>query len=91
MGATNTDVYIKRIAPIGGVNNDEYKLGYIYAGAKAAPNDTWTVKNARSVITTCVATLDGASTVEAVTWSGLTGTLATATTTGTVTALVLYT
>jgi len=46
---TNVNVVAKEVRPIGGVNNDGLKLGWVNSGGKAAQNDTWTVTNATTV------------------------------------------
>lgn len=48
--ATNTNVTAGRLAELGGASNSGLKIGFIDSGAKAAQNDTWTVKNAKEVI-----------------------------------------
>ncbi len=48
--ATNTNVTAGRILELGGASNSGLKLGFVDSGAKAAQNDTWTVKNAKEVI-----------------------------------------
>jgi len=47
--ATNTNVIAVEIMPQAGSNNSGWKLGWVDSGAKAAQNDTWTVKNAKEV------------------------------------------
>jgi len=51
MGATNTDVYAVELVPLGGATSSGVKIGYLVTGAKAAQNDTLTVKNAKTVHT----------------------------------------
>lgn len=48
--ATNTNVTAGRLAELGGASNSGLKIGFIDSGAKAAQNDTWTVKNAKTVL-----------------------------------------
>ena len=48
--ATNTNVTAGRLAELGGATNAGIKIGFVDSGAKAAPNDTWTVKNANTVL-----------------------------------------
>jgi len=47
---TNVNVSVKELSPSGLATNEGVKIGYITAGAKAAQNDTWTVKNAKSIV-----------------------------------------
>jgi hypothetical protein len=49
MGATNTNVTVVEVAPLGGATLGGYKMGYLVSGAKAAQNDTLTVTNATLV------------------------------------------
>ena len=46
----NSNVTAGRVAELGGASNSGLKLGFINSGAKAAQNDTWTVKNAKEVV-----------------------------------------
>lgn len=85
---TNTNVYATEIFPNGGITNSGYKLGYIDSGAKAAQNDTWTVKNA-SVVLLAWPTLDATGAAETHTISSNVITLTGATGTA-CSALVLY-
>ena len=48
--ATNTNVTAGRLAELGGATNAGIKIGFVDSGAKAAQNDTWTVKNANTVL-----------------------------------------
>ena len=50
MTATTVQVSMKRIAPIGGVNNDGAKLGYVTSGTKGTQNDIWKVSAAKTVL-----------------------------------------
>ena len=47
---TNTNVTAGRIAELGGATNSGIKIGFVDSAAKAAQNDTWTVKNATTVL-----------------------------------------
>jgi len=47
--ATNVNVTAEEIMPQAGSNLKGWKLGWVDSGAKAAQNDTWTVKNAVEV------------------------------------------
>lgn len=78
--ATNTNIAATEVVPLGGANNDGYRLGYVSAGAKAAQNDTWTITNASTVLLAWL-TLDatGASenhtiSTNVITLAGATGT-----------------
>ena len=46
---TNVNVNVVRLSPNGGTTNAGFREGFIDSGAKAAQNDTWTVKNATEV------------------------------------------
>ena len=46
---TNTNVIATEILPQAGSNLKGWRLGWVNSGAKAAQNDTWTVKNAKEV------------------------------------------
>ncbi len=85
---TNENVNVKRVNPIGGITNAGFKLGYIDSGAKAAQNDTWTVKNAKEVLLAWP-TLDATGAAEAHTLSTNVITLTGATGTA-CSALILY-
>ena len=47
---TNVNVTAGRLAELGGATNAGLKIGFVDSGAKAAQNDTWTVKNAKEVL-----------------------------------------
>ncbi|MBT3582783.1 hypothetical protein HN510_03110 [Candidatus Woesearchaeota archaeon] len=47
---TNANVTAGRLAELGGASNSGVKIGFVDSGAKAAQNDTWTVKNASEVL-----------------------------------------
>ena len=47
--ATNTNVNVRKIDGPGS-SKYNYKIGYIDSGAKAAQNDTWTIKNIKKLI-----------------------------------------
>ena len=86
--ATNTNLAIVELYPLGGATNKGLKLGYIDSGAKAAQNDTWTIINAKEVVLAWP-TLDATGVAEAhtiatnvITLTGATGTACSA--------LVLY-
>lgn len=85
---TNVNVTAKEIRPLGGIDNEGYKLGIIDSGAKAAQNDTWTVKNA-SDVSMAVVTDDSAGTLDACTISDNVITL-TGAATGAATGLIVY-
>jgi hypothetical protein len=65
---TNTNVTAGRLAELGGATNSGVKIGFVDSGAKAAQNDTWTVKNAKLVLAAFVAD-DSAGTMDACTIS----------------------
>ena len=46
----NTNVTAGRIAELGGATNSGLKLGFVDSGAKASADDTWTVKNAKTIL-----------------------------------------
>ena len=69
MTAVNTNVTAGRIAELGGATNSGIKIGFVDSGAKVAQNDTWTVKNAKTVLFALIKD-DSAGTAEAVTISG---------------------
>lgn len=86
--ATNTNVYATEISPLGGATNAGVKIGFVDSGAKAAQNDTWTVKNASEVLAAYVAD-DSAGTMDAVTISTNVLTL-TGAATGAASGIVIY-
>ena len=86
--ATDTDLAVTEIVPLGGATNAGYKLGYIDSGAKAAQNDTWTITNASNILLVW-ATLDATGAAEPYTVSANTITLTGATGTA-CSALILY-
>ena len=86
--ATNTNVNVNQVAVLGGANNDGVKIGYIDSAAKAAQNDTWTLKNV-SEIKFIVVTDDSAGTADDVTISSNVVTL-TGAATGAASAFVVY-
>ena len=47
---TNVNVTAGRLAELGGATNAGIKIGFVDSGAKAAAGDTWTVKNATTVL-----------------------------------------
>lgn len=47
---TNVNVTAGRLAELGGATNSGLKIGFVDSAAKAAQNDTWTVKNAKEVV-----------------------------------------
>jgi len=65
---TNVNVTAGRLAELGGATNAGVKIGFVDSGAKAAQNDTWTVKNATEVLAAYVAD-DSAGTMDACTLS----------------------
>ncbi len=65
---TNTNVTAGRLAELGGATNSGIKIGFVDSAAKAAQNDTWTVKNAKEVLYAAV-TDDSAGTLDACTIS----------------------
>lgn len=77
---TNVNVTAGRLAELGGASNSGLKIGFIDSGAKAAQNDTWTVKNASEVIW-CMPTIDATGAAEPNTISGNIITLTSATAT----------
>jgi len=88
MGATNTNVNAVRIYPQAGSDNNGHKLGWINSGAKAAQNDTLTLKN--GTLIQVLSILDDATgAFETHTVSGNVITMTSATT-GAKSALVLY-
>jgi hypothetical protein len=66
---TNTNVTAGRLAELGGATNAGLKIGFVDSGAKAAQNDTWTVKNAKEVLFALVTT-DADGVADPVTISG---------------------
>lgn len=88
MAATNTNVNAGQLAELGGATNAGVKIGFVDSGAKAAQNDTWTVKNAVEVLAAYVAD-DSAGTMDAVTISGNVLTL-TGAATGAASGIVIY-
>ena len=78
--ATNTNLAVTELSPLGGITNSGLKLGIIDSGAKAAQNDTWTITNA-SVVVLAWPTLDATGAAEnhtiatnIITLTGATGT-----------------
>ena len=88
MGATTTSVYAVELAPVGGTTLSGVKIGYILAGAKAAQNDKWDVKNVKAIIK-AFPTVDATGAFETHTISGSEITLTSATT-GACSAFVIY-
>lgn len=80
MAATNTNVTAVEILPQAGSNLNGWKLGWVDSGAKAAQNDTWTVKNAKEVLAAWI-TVDASGAAETRTISGNVVTLTSATAT----------
>jgi len=78
--ATNVNVNAEQIAENGLSSRTGLKLGFIDSGAKAAQNDTWTVKNVKAVIWASL-TIDASGAAEPYTISGATITLTSATAT----------
>jgi len=77
---TNTNVTAGRLAELGGATNSGIKIGFVDSGAKAAQNDTWTVKNATTVLATFLVTdADGVADPVTISANVLTLTGATAT------------
>lgn len=77
---TNVNVTAGRIAELGGATNSGIKIGFVDSGAKAAQNDTWTVKNATTVLYASVLTdADGVADPVTISTNVLTLTSATAT------------
>ena len=66
---TNVNVTAGRLAELGGATNDGLKIGFVNSADKAAQNDTWTVKNATTVIWGAF-TLDATGAAEPNTISG---------------------
>lgn len=77
---TNVNVTAGRLAELGGATNSGIKIGFVDSGAKAAQNDTWTVKNATEVLFASVTT-DADGVADPVTISGNVLTLTSATAT----------
>ncbi len=65
----NVNVTAGRLAEVGLATNAGIKLGLVDSATKAAQNDTWTVKNATTVLVAFVSD-DSAGTLDAVTISG---------------------
>ena len=86
--ATTTSVSVTELTPIGGNTLDGTKIGYITAGAKAAQNDKWDVKNVKAIIK-AFPTVDATGAFETHTISGSEITLTSATT-GACSAFVIY-
>ena len=86
---TNTNVTAGRLAELGGASNSGLKIGFIDSAAKAAQNDTWTVKNAKEVIW-AVTTLDSTGVEETNTVATNVITLNKATTTGATSGFVIF-
>ena len=88
MGATNTNVVAVDVLPQAGSNNEGLRFGFIDSGAKAAANDTWTVTNATSIAMIIpVDDSDGLLGIATISTNVVT---LTSTSTGTVSALILY-
>lgn len=85
---TNVNVSVVELNPNGSATNAGWKEGYIDSAAKAAQNDTWTVKNASEVMQAIV-TDDSAGTLDAVTISTNVLTL-TGAATGAATGRIIY-
>ena len=79
---TNVNVTAGRLAELGGASNSGLKIGFVDSGAKAAQNDTWTVKNAKEVLF-AVCSIDASGVSEPNTISGNIITLTSATATAT--------
>ena len=78
--ATNTNVTAGRLAELGGATNAGIKIGFVDSAAKAAQNDTWTVKNAKTVLAAFLVTdADGIADPVTISTNVLTLTGATAT------------
>jgi len=89
MTATNINTEVKEICPLGGADLAGYKLGWLVATAKGAPNDTITIKNAKAVHTAFLKlTANGSDEVGTCATNIIT--LATAVTTGQVQGLIIY-
>ena len=86
--ATTTSVSVTELAPIGGTTLNGTKIGYITAGAKAAQNDKWDVKNVKAIIK-AFPTVDATGAFETHTISGTEITLTSATI-GACSAFVIY-
>lgn len=65
----NINVTAGRLAELGGATNAGVKIGFVDSAGKVAQNDTWTVKNATTVLAAFVSD-DSAGTMDAVTISG---------------------
>ena len=78
--ATNTNVNVERIGGTIGSGLERYKLGFIDSKAKAAQNDTWTVKNIKKLIGVSNISVDATGASETFTISGNVITLTSATT-----------
>ena len=89
MTATNTNVNVVNVGSQIGSNKNGYKFGFIDSGAKAAQNDTWTIKNINQLVAVVCATLDATGAAEPFTVSGNIITLTGATGTS-CSALVIY-
>jgi hypothetical protein len=85
---TNVNVAVKEITPESGADLVGYKLGWLVATAKAAQNDTITIKNAVAVVAAFLQ-LDADGVAEANTISTNVITL-TANTNGSVRGYVVY-
>lgn len=77
---TNTNLVAVELFPVGGTPLNGWKLGFIKSGAKAAQNDTWTVTNAKEILS-IYCTLDATGGTETATLSGTTITLTSGTAT----------
>ena len=76
---TNVNVTAEELFPQAGSNLKGWSIGRVDSGAKAAQNDTWTVKNAKEVLQAFVQ-IDATGAAEGNTISGNVITLTSATT-----------
>jgi len=88
MGATNTNIKVEEIAPLGGATLGGYKLGWFSTVAKAAQNDTATITNA-TLVDTALLQIIASGAAEPNTISGNVITMTSATATA-VKGLVIY-
>ena len=88
MAAVTTNVYVTELAPIGGNTLNGTRIGFITAGAKAAQNDKWDIKNINAIVKV-FPTVDATGAFETHTISGTEITLTSATT-GACSAFVIY-
>jgi hypothetical protein len=86
---TNVNVNVQRIGSTIGSNGKRYKTGYIDSAAKAAQNDTWTLKNINQLIDVTMCKHDATGAWETHTISDNVITLTSATT-GAKSATVIY-